>query len=197
MYHLVGWSVTAAEGWRWAILRSCVTDRYRADRRKLGGYVERFAKLGLIRNAEEHRAEARIDCCHEDKHRRHAGIDIPVRNWPSSLVHVRPAFVRLRVSQLVPTLVTETNDQQRRLEHVGPAELLAHLRGPERVPVAGRLLGALEREERPALSEPRGRRPLRVGEDPVDHLARDAAVLEAADHLPFADDVLELHQVRR
>src|SRR5687767_9709246 len=60
-----------------------------------------------------------------------------------------------------------------------PAEFGAFIRRPERVPVTGRLVGTLEREERPALAEPSRRRLLSIGEDPVDDLPRNGAILEA------------------
>jgi len=48
-----------------------------------------------------------------------------------------------------------------------------------------------------SLAESGGRRSLRVREHALDDRMIDRPVLEAADHLSFADDVLELHQTRR
>src|SRR5205823_11631685 len=133
----------------------------------------------------------------EDVERRHAGIDVPVRHRPAFLVAIGPALVGQGVTLEIPRLVRKTHDEHRRREHVGPAELAATGLGPERVPVALRLVATFEHEERPALAESRGWRPLRVREHALDDRVFDRTSLEAADHLPFAQDVLELHQALR
>src|SRR5207302_9060096 len=93
--------------------------------------------------------------------------------------------------------VRKTHDEERRREHIRPAELAATWLGPERVPIPVRLVATFEHDEGPPLAESRGRRTLRVREHALDDRVFDRTILEAADHLPFAQDVLELHQALR
>src|SRR5207302_8172040 len=55
------------------------------------------------------------------------------------------------------------------------------------------LLPALEDNERPALAVAGRRRALSVAQDAFDHLAWQRAVVEAAYHSPFADNLLKVH----
>ncbi len=185
--------VAAAQRRRGAIVTLRMAERDCADRRDVIRHAEGGAETPMVGDAEEQRAETRIDRTEEDEHRGHRGVDVPVRHRPALLVHVGPALVRLGVAVQVHLLLREADDDRWRAEEVRPAERGAPLRRPARVPEPRGLLGALEDEERPTLAEAGRGRALRVGQDLIEDRLCYRPVLEAADHAALADDVLEFH----
>src|SRR6202022_2880430 len=81
--------------------RRLIAERDRADRPiglRYPVVLAERAEVGLPAEATSQRAEAGVDRREEDQERGHAGVDIPVRDRPASLVAVRPPLIGLGVA---------------------------------------------------------------------------------------------------
>src|SRR5437667_12522358 len=92
------------EGRRWAIDRGFVPDRDRPDGGVLLRDAERLAEPRLVEDAEEHRAEPRVDRGLQDEQSGHTDVDVPIRHGPPLRIAIQSPLVREAVATLVGAL---------------------------------------------------------------------------------------------
>src|SRR5829696_6109377 len=148
-------------------------------------------RLGAVEHPEPPGAHAFVGGGQQHQHHRHGRVHVPVGDGPALLgVHAQPGLVGCAVAVEAGLLVGEDEHDRRRLGGaVGPVEPRVGGGPPE----APDRVAALEDQQVEALAEPGRRGPGGAVEDPVQHLGREGAGVEAAHHAPTPHDLAELH----
>lgn len=166
------------------------------DRPHIGRYAELTQEGVLIReDPKEQRAKTVVDSCLEDDHGGHAGVDVPVRDWPGigGVAEASVTLVGLRVPRKICALISHWQDQYGSVQQTGPGETRSLLFGKRAIPEPSSLCFAFENDEIDPLAEPRRGHPAAEIENAIDKRRFDWMWPKVSDHPTGSNDLFKLH----